>query len=185
MQICLQWSAQLKSEMAWSNRYHSKQLQCCCGVLLWSKITALEQIFGMVSSVCAAIVLYFAAPEQNYIAGNLFFGMMSTVPELLWTKSTVKFRNDVSVFCSREVHCNSSATALQHNCNCLEWYLIRSLCISPGSVRPVIVFTQVSTAGVSLVKPPGLWPHSECLLGPKLATAVWVYLLIFCYFSDF
>ena len=41
--------------------------------VLRSKITAPEQIFGMVSSVCVAIVLHFTALEQNYMAEDQFF----------------------------------------------------------------------------------------------------------------
>ena len=41
--------------------------------VLRSKNTAPEQIFWMVSSVCVAIVLHFTALEQNYMAEDQFF----------------------------------------------------------------------------------------------------------------
>ena len=46
----------------------------------------------------------------------------------------------------------------------------------PGSSIPVTLFTQISTSGVSLVKPRGFHLHSDSFAAPKLATAVWVYL---------
>ena len=65
------------------------------------------------------------------------------------------------------------------------WKVRGTIIISPGSFIPVTLFTQLSTSGVSLVKPPGFHLHSDSFLAPKLATAVWVYLMkrTFAYFS--
>ena len=56
--------------------------------VLQSKITAPEQIFGMVSSVCVAIVLHFTALEQNYIAEDQIFWNGVNSCKLLWSKIT-------------------------------------------------------------------------------------------------
>ena len=55
-------------------------------------------------------------------------------------------------------------------------HIISPVSLMPGSYIPITQFTQSSTSGVNLVKPPGFCLHFGILIGPKLATAVWVYL---------
>ena len=61
-------------------------------------------------------------------------------------------------------------------------HIISPVSLMPGSYIPITQFPQSSTSGVNLVKPvkpvksPGFCLHFGTLIGPKLATAVWVYL---------
>ena len=56
------------------------------------------------------------------------------------------------------------------------WLWLRELNLPWPDVISALIFTHCNTLGVSRVNPPGLTPHKLSFLGPKLATAVTVYL---------